>query len=848
MDRPQPGLGRFGWALGLGVAVATAALLAAQATQVPDLMDVSSKLTAGYAKALVAGYAAAALAAAALAIALPRRLVWLPVAGAGAFAALSLGATLTVGGELWSFAVALLTMGACWRLGNAALLALRAPGAAAAPPAAWLMGAGLLGLVLLAFGRLGALRWWTVGLLVVALGLSALPPAARALSAQRDWRERLTPLGAAAAAIMLLLLALAAVFAAAPELTYDALYSKGWLPAEWARQGELDPFPEHPHLSVIGLAPLLAVPGHLLDAEGVGRYLQLLSAAGAVAGVWWIARRSPWAPLAAAALAITPNLFWQAGTAYDDAVITLAAVGLAAGVLRLLDEPAVPPFAAGLAVGALAGACVNFKLHMVPLAVALAAGWWLVRRGRGRLAAAGGILAGGVALVAPPFVTRWILLDNPLLPNFNRVFKSPLWPERGGDLSFTTGAGGGGGEAGPGVLLDRLGNPLDVIADTATSTERFSGGAPDGAFGLVVGAILVAVLVLWARGRRDRALLVLWIGVLVAAIGWYEEFRVLRFILPIGAVALAALAFAAPRALPGRRLEVASVAVLGVAAALMWPSAIAFFWNVPGLDLPWKAALKIQDDYDYEHRSVADRDAIAAFDHHAPPGAAAVSSAHQRLWLSEGRDLAIDWELEFRLRSRSAPPATVPLLERYRAMGVTWMLGPRGAVPFTRPGVPELIAAHGELRWADRGWVLYRLADSPRRPERLPPCDDTLEGRPGCWDGTLDADPGLTAAEAPAIAREVPICPGRTLTVAGRASGRDGGLRLEIDYENPDLRRGHTRVDVPVDTAFQIPATAPPGSSGRARVTVIATGSARVERVVLSAIGDCDPRVVPAAG
>jgi hypothetical protein len=841
--------GGWSWAvLGVAAIALAATVLIAQAAQTPGLMDVNRTLTAGYAKALVAGYVTAVLAVGALSALLPRRLLWLPVAGAGALAAVSLAATLSVGGEAWAFAAALLTMGACWRLGNATLVALRAPGVAAAPPAAWLMGAGVLGVILVLLGRLGLFRWWTAGLLVIALGLSAGVPAARVLAAQLGRRDRLTRPGAAAAAIGLLLLALAAVFAAAPELMYDALYSKGWLPSEWARRGELDLFPEHPHVSVIGLGPLLAVPGHLLDAEGTGRYLQLLCAAGAVAGVWWLARRSPWAPVAAGALAITPHLLWQAGTAYDDAILTLAAVGLAAGVVRLLEEPAVPALAAGVVAGALAGACVTFKLHLVPLAAALAAAWWLLRRGRGRLAAAGGVLAGGIATAGPWVVVRWVELGNPVLPNYNGLFKSRLWPERGADLSFTFRGGGGSPGGGEPSALSRLVDPIDdpfrVIGRTVTETERYNSGSPDGAFGLLVVAMFLAAVLLWARGRRDRTVLLLWLGLLVAAIGWYQEFRVLRFVLPIGAVALAALALAAPRAGPGRRAELAAVGALAVAAAVLWPASVAQYWNVPGRDLPWRAALGIQDDYEYERESARERDAIAAFDHHAPPGATALSEGHQRLWLSAGRDLAPNWETNARLRSRSAPPPSVPLLERYRALGVTWILGRRGTGPFAAEGVRDLLAAHGELRWADHGWVLYRLAGAPRRPRPLP-CDDLLTGRPGCWAGTLDERPGFTAAESATIAREVPVCAGRTLTVSGRTTGPDGGVKVEVDYDSPVIVRGHARDAFPAGTSFRVPLTAPPGTRGPARVTVIPQGRARVERIALGAIGDCDPAVVP---
>lgn len=856
-------------------ALATSALvLALLAVRIPQLMDVGEPLTAGYAKALVGGYALAVAAIAVAALVLPPRLLWLPVACAAAIGGIALLATLTAGREAWSFAMALATMGACWRVGNWALLRLRVPSVASAPPAAWLAGAGLLGLALYAVGRLGALRWWTVALPVIALGISAAPPAWRAtkrlgevaggpeqdagtgpLGGLTERAGERTPEGprdrvrtrrvpelsrpaAAAASIIALLLGLASVFAAAPELMFDALSSKAWLPAEWARSGSIGSLSEHPQLNLIGFTPILAIPGHLVDAGGVGRYVQWLSLAGAVGSVWWLVRRTPWAPLAAGALAITPHLFWQATTAYDDAALTLAGVGLAAAFVRLVREPAAAPLAAGVAAGLLAGAAVDLKLHLAPLAGGLVIAWLAFGVGPGRLRAAAGALAGGLALAGTPFAIKWIELGNPLLPNYNDVFKSRYWPVNETTVSFPASYGGGATSE---SALAELVEPVELLLRTATDTARLSQAAPDGSFGLIVAATLVAALLLWTRGRA-REVLVLWGGVAVAAIVWYQQFRYLRFILPLGAVAIAALALAAPARRPGPWFERGAVAALAACAALMWVPAVAQFWNVPGRDLPVRAALGLEDDYDYERKSMPERDALAAFDRLAPPGAMVMSPTQQRLWLGEGRDISPQWEVARRLGSASAPPASDPPVVRYRKLGVEWILGRRSGVPFAEPGVPELLDRSGEIAWADRDWILVRLVDRPRAPSPVG-CDDRLTGRPGCWEGALDATPGFTVQETPAVARSFPLCPGRTLVVDVTVRGAGPPVVVEIDFDFPPRTRPLLRVRQELALGrggtARIPATAPPGTRTGARVTVQGAAGRVVEAVRLGALGGC---------
>lgn len=694
--------------VGGAILLAFAVVLLVQLLNVDELVDVRQPLTAGFAKALVGGYAIVAVALCTAAALLPVERLALPVAVAASIGSLILLATLTVGAEAGSLLTAAAVMAACWQIGAWALGLLRLPRLAAVWPAAWLTGAGLLGGVTLFAGRAGLLRWWTLGVPVLLLGASTLRHAPRwAGAAGSAWRAVTSDrLEAGSASICLLLLGLAAMWTAAPELMFDALYAKAWLPAEWARTGAIEPLAVHPVLNNAGFAQLLAVPGHLVGAGGIGRYLQWLAAGGTVAAVWWACRATAWAPLAAAAVAITPQLFWQSTTAFDDAVLMFGALGLALAVMRSLEAPQLRPLATGLAIGFMAGSCVNLKLHLAALALGLLVGWLALRAAEGRAAAFGGAVLGGIVSVAPPFAMRWIDVDNPLLPAWNHVFKSELWPARNEQLNFPF-------LPDPGPL-----GPLDALWTSLVHPGLMNEAAPVGSMGLLIAALVLALLFGFRPRRGPRALVVLWIGLALASVLWYLQFRYLRYLLPAGAVAVVAVAGLLREGPLSRRAALGGLAALAASAVLWWPATVAQFWNVPGRDIPWEVALRITPDVDYETQSMGERVALERFDRIAPPGALAVSDAHQRIWLTDGRDLAPSWEVATRLEAPVGAPARgEDAAARLRKLGVGWILafdgGPTASLPFV-----QRAASRAALEWEGGGWRLYRLRTDPTAPGR----------------------------------------------------------------------------------------------------------------------------------
>nr|MDQ3934995.1 RuvX/YqgF family protein [Actinomycetota bacterium] len=449
------------------------------------------------------------------------------------------------------------------------------------------------------------------------------------------------------------------------------------------------------------------------------------------------------------------------------------------------------------------------------MVVGLPLAWLILRQGPGRLRAALGVGAAGLATAGPPLVWRWIELGNPVLPTYNDVFKSDLWPT-GERTTY-----------GFPLVDEQGGSPaVDLVVRSATDTIQLHQASPDGAFGLLVGIAALGVVLGWARaGRdrdrdrdRDRGMLVLWGGLLVAAVWWWMQFRYLRFLAPIAALAAIVLAWSPGAARPwGLADRLAPVAV-AVAVALFVPSTIAQYWNVPDRELPLDAALRQQDDYDYELASMPEREAVAVFDRLSPPGTLAISEAPQRAWLTGGRDLSPGWEVAERLEAAAAPPPTRPPLERLRGLGVTWVVARQGDKPFNLPFVGPPTRRHSEVLWAGRGWLVAGLTERPREP------------RP--------RDPGAIRVERldTSTAYTVPACPGQLLTVDVRSSGSiDKKIPIEFDLGTPSAAM---RIEVFASVAERLFATVPAGARS-AKVTVQDVKGTSVRPLRFGALGAC---------
>jgi hypothetical protein len=810
-------------------------VLLAQIPVALGLLDSDVVFEAGHAKALLLVNGLVAVATALGAAFLPARHRWLAALPGGVIAGASLLASLTFGHHAPDLVSAALIFMGSWWIGQAVLAALRAGPLQGVFVIETLVGLIALALIVLFLGRLDALAWWSIGLITIAFGLAGLSVGVRATWTRRsDLWNVLTGSrpGVAATGLLLAQLGWAFVWLSAPEIMFDPLYAKTYLPHLWAQSGDIGPLLSHPVLNTTGLAQLVAVPGHTLDAEDTGRWLQLLAWVVVVATVWSVAGRgSVLGPVAAVAAGTVPQLTWQASTAFDDLLLALGSIALAIAVVRSDTERSSDRgFATAVVIGLLAGGCAWLKLHLIVLAGAAALCWLIIHfRSPGTWRRIFGIVLGGCAALGPSLVIRWIDTGNPVFPAYNEIFRSPHYPAINETYNFPFWANVNG--------LDALRAFVEAVRQPTLMNEA----APPGEFGLLIAAIAVAAVIGWRRSG-SRAAFALWIALLVTLVVWWAEFRYLRYLVPPAFVAIVLILVHLRDWTPARRSRRALLVALALASILYLPSTVASFWNVPNRNLPVAAAFGRWDREDYLRTVFAEKDALEAYQRVAPPGSLAVSDAHERLFL-EHRDLSPTWETD-RLLTIDGPPPTRAddSLRRLGDLGIRWALlsspsGSSSGVPWLR----DVVRRYGEPVFDDRRWNLYRLTEQPRRPNMLKPCDDSLRARPQCWAGTLDGDPGLTATESPTGAsRTIPSCPGQ-IVGARIATARAGDpSQAALNFDGTDAKSGHTAGTILPGQTEWVYGTAPRGAH-QVVVTLLPGANAKIVSARIGVLGPCPP-------
>ncbi|HEY7829701.1 MAG TPA: hypothetical protein VIC06_03960 [Solirubrobacteraceae bacterium] len=795
--------------LALISALVCLALLVAQIASGWHILHSSGFYTALVAHKYVWANALAAVLVAVLAIAAPGRWRWLAVLGPGAYLLAILLATAIPGGQALALIVAILTMTALWDTGERLLRNLGADALARIVPVAWLAGIGPWSIATLAFGRISLVKWWTVGIVLVLVGaIGSVRLGARLLAQRRSIAGELqaSSVSLASAGLILLTCGWAAIYTAAPELQYDALYGKAYLPELWARTGHIGLIVQHVQDAVTGWFQVLATNGDLFGATAIGRYLQLIGLMSAVAVVWWWGRRhGALGPLAAVAVAVTPHLFWQASTADDDLLLALCAFALCIAVVESLrtytgrDVRGV-----AFALGLMAGSGPSLKLHMVPLFAFLLLGWVAAGRASKSVLRRFGYAAIGAAITGlPPLILRWIDAGNPVLPAYNNIFHSKYWPPINEQANFPFWQH-------PGTF-----GPIDAIWKAVAEPTLMAEVSPPGAFGVLVGATVLAVLLGWLGRDRAHAARVVWIALLPAILLWWLNFRYLRYLLPISLVSVALVLMLTSGVTFGARGRLLGIVAVTLAVIASFPVTIAQFWNVPTHKPPVYAAIGRWKASSYENAALLERPAILAYNRLAPHDARAITTAYERVWLKPERDFYnIHYEVMPLMKLNGPTPIPTTGDQAFadlRRLGIEWALVTDVDRLLNEPGyLSQVLTTHGKIEFAERGWDLYRLVARPPRSTPLSACDAGGNGVQACWGLARTND--LTVS----VTRTVPVCPGETLAVTVKQAAGGSPSPVLVQFIGGSAENGIQPGQTVPGLPQHIYATAPPGASSAA--------------------------------
>jgi hypothetical protein len=807
--------------LALGLTTAIAVILAGyQAVQWRRLYDRPGFLGAGDAQTALLVEVALMGGLLVLAVVVPRRLLVAPVLVATIWTGGITIGVLVGGGQYWQFATAVITLLAMWWTGRT-LLGRAFPGQTAfvrTPLVATTTGYVTVCLVVFLVGRLHAIRWWTIGVAVIAAAVAALATAARdperakVGSLVRSVTE--TRFRALAASIVMTQAGWALAWAGLPEIQFDALHGKAWQPALWAERGNIGFSLLHPHANNNGLGYIAPVPGHVLGGDASGRYLQYLLGVLLVVALWrlggLVGRLA--GPIAALALSTTPHLVWQMSTAGDDLTITLVAFGAAVAAIHAPTMTRSMLFRSALLVGLLAGGAISAKLHLLPFGALLGVLWACANvRRSDRLRPFVGVILGALVSAGGIMISRWIATGNPIFPQFNNVFRSQYFPPVNDKLNLPYLADGG------------LGELLRLPDHVATSPSHLMEAVPPGIFGLLIAALVPALLLAW---RVDRAHAVVWGATLVAVGSWWWQLRYLRYLLPYCAIALLLLlpAIEGGARFVRRRGQIVLMAGAASVAAVFFASTIAAFWNVPER-VAFGVAFGRGDREEYLDAALPISDVVDAANDLAAPGDRIVGALYPRAMLRLDIDMSPEWEFEPMLRFHRGDPPADPqaLLDQWRSYGARWIAveTARRLAGAYSVQMLELLDERAQLEFARGGYELYRLVDDVPPPVAVGWCNGEALGDAGCWAQPLDQEPGLSASDfatdpsADLLASQpVAICSDTTYEVAVTTGDAGAGAFVTMAFYAADNELlAFVPASMGPSETMQLPQTAPAGSA-----------------------------------
>jgi hypothetical protein len=303
---------------------------------------------------------------------------------------------------------------------------------------------------------------------------------------------------------------------------------------------------------------LAGIAHQLLDAGGGGRRLVLLLAGAGMFG---------------------PGFLSELGNVMGDNLTALLVLGSLYLVLRSWDtlgrhgrHALLVMLGAGLAMGMSTGLKLTNAIYAVALCAALLAvpgAWW--QRLRLALVFGLGVLAGIAATAGWWFVKMWNTFGNPLFPQFNNFFHSPLAPETGViDIYFR-----------PHGLLENLLWPFIFTVDTRRVSELPMKLAVWPLLYLLLGAMAAVWLVRLLRRRAGRPpaaglparSVFLLVFFALAYLVWMRMFSIYRYLVPLELLAPLAIWIVWRYVAPGAQ-RVAGVLlaalVLGVFPVANW--------------------------------------------------------------------------------------------------------------------------------------------------------------------------------------------------------------------------------------------------------------------------------------
>lgn len=608
--------------------------------------------------------------------------------------------------------------------------------------AAFVVGHGILGLLILGLGLLGYANWWAMAELMLLAAWAGLRSIDVVVGGgidfvRRGWRAlRSSPYAPAYRVIALVaVLQLVAALAPAGPTDYDGIAEHLAQAQQYVMAGRIVPlwYDHHSHFpATLQMYYMLA---HALNVPGAAKLYHWGFGVVALLATLLLGRRllGPAAgAYGALILATTPIFAWLMGVGYVDlATIAASIVALLLFCLWLRDRDPQLLWLSALTVGVAAGtkmqAIALMGVLMVGVAIAVP-GW------QRRLRTAGVFLAIAVAICLPWYLKSWVWTGNPVYPFAHSVFGGKMWSAdraegyRSSQLEFGKGEMPPGEElaemsplrrifVGPRAPMKLLLAPLNLLTDP----EEFTVGSRGfGAFAFAsAGPVYLALLIPMLLLKRPRP--VGWIMMVFAPlwVWWLVSMQLSRYLLPSLALIAPAVGWAAAEAeRQGGALRAASKVVMGVWPVLALGMMIIYVAPqvrpVLGLQSPQEYLVRSLDVYPTTHYLAqhAPEDAVVAL--YGEPRGYYLERRH--IWGERGHSALLDYD------SVEGPE---DLMAEFRRLGITHVVARTPYFPELWGSGDPVADAMGAavdaglmgVLWAapgrDKGYVVLKVVEPP---------------------------------------------------------------------------------------------------------------------------------------
>ena len=391
---------------------------------------------------------------------------------------------------------------------------------------AFIIGHGIIGLMILGLGVLGYVNWWALAELMLLAAWAGLHSFDYVVIAVRDfivrgWRALRSSAYAPAYRVIALVVLLQLIAALAPATDYDGLAEHLSQAQQYVLAGRIIPLWYDHHSQFPATLQMFYMLAHAFNVPGAAKLYHWGFGVIALLATLLLGRRllGPAAgAYGALILATTPAFAWLMGVAYVDLATTAASiVALLTLCLWMRDRTPRLLWLSALTIGVAAATKMQALALMAVLIAALiiAAGGAPLKR----LRLAGVYLAIALTMCFPWYLKSWIWTGNPVYPFAYGVFGGKMWSAdraegyRLSQLEF------GKGEMPPAEELARMSPlrrvfvgpraPLNLLmapVNLLTSPQEFTVGPNRlGAFAIAgPGPVYLAMLIPMLLLRRPR--------------------------------------------------------------------------------------------------------------------------------------------------------------------------------------------------------------------------------------------------------------------------------------------------------------------------------------------------------